>query len=100
MIFNLRFINADGTGRHTVMEGVPHPFAIALFEDWMYWSDWNHMTIERAHKYTGDNHSVLVNVTHRPMDVHIYHPLKQRPGERAFIPWKSSLCAVKNKNGQ
>ena len=62
------------------MEKVPHPFAITIFEDWMYWSDWNHMTIERAHKFSGENHTVLLNVTHRPMDVHIYHPLRQKAG--------------------
>ncbi|KAK7507961.1 hypothetical protein BaRGS_00000926, partial [Batillaria attramentaria] len=37
----IEFIGVDGTGRHTVMEGVPHP----------------------------------------PMDIHIYHPLRQKPGE-------------------
>ena len=71
----------DGSGRHIVMDGVPHPFALTVFEDWMYWSDWNHMTIERARKFTGADHSVLRNMTHRPMDVHVYHPLMQIPGE-------------------
>ncbi|KAK7113108.1 hypothetical protein V1264_012457 [Littorina saxatilis] len=76
----IEYCKLDGTGRHTVLEKVPHPFAITIFEDWMYWSDWNHMSIERAHKFSGANHTTLLNVTHRPMDIHIYHPLRQKPG--------------------
>lgn len=70
----------DGTGRRTALESVPHPFAIAVFEDWMFWTDWNHLSIERANKFTGENHTILLNVTQRPMDIHIYHPLKQKKG--------------------
>ena len=73
-----RYADMDGSNRHIVLEGVPHPFSISLFEDFMYWTDWNHLTVERANKYTGANHTILWNVTHRPMDVHVFHPLKQR----------------------
>ena len=60
---------------------MPHPFAITVFEDYMYWTDWNHLSIEMADKYTGDGHIVLQNLTHRPMDIHVYHPLKQPKGQ-------------------
>ncbi|XP_035827354.1 low-density lipoprotein receptor-related protein 2 [Aplysia californica] len=76
----IEYADLDGSHRHIVLEGVPHPFSISLFEDYMYWTDWNHLSIERANKYTGENHEILWNVTHRPMDVHVFHPLKQKPG--------------------
>ena len=80
-IFCCRYANTDGTNRHIVMQGkVPHPFAITLFEDYMYWTDWNHKSVEKANRFTGANHTVLQHVTHRPMDVHIYHPLQQPKG--------------------
>ncbi|KAL4217440.1 Low-density lipoprotein receptor-related protein 2 [Mactra antiquata] len=75
----IEFSNVDGTNRHVVRRNVPHPFAIAVFEDWIYWTDWNHLTIEKCHKYTGENHTILLNTTHRPMDIHVFHPLKQKP---------------------
>ncbi|ESO82185.1 hypothetical protein LOTGIDRAFT_170222, partial [Lottia gigantea] len=78
----IEYINIDGSGRHTVLQGVPHPFAITVFEDWMYWTDWNHLSIEKANKYTGANHTILRNITHRPMDIHVYHPLRQKVGSR------------------
>ncbi|XP_059178824.1 low-density lipoprotein receptor-related protein 2-like isoform X2 [Physella acuta] len=76
----IEYVGLDGRHRHIVLEGVPHPFAISLFEDYMYWTDWNHLTIERANKFTGENHTIVWNVTHRPMDIHVFHPLKQKPG--------------------
>lgn len=83
-IFHLlptRYADMDGSNRRIVMNGnVPHPFAITLFEDYMYWTDWNHLSIEKANKYTGENHTILQNLTHRPMDIHIFHPLMQKKG--------------------
>ena len=50
------------------------------------------MSIERAHKFSGENHTVLLNVTHRPMDIHVYHPLKQRPGGNQ--KWCLVVCVL------
>ncbi|KAK3083345.1 hypothetical protein FSP39_020255 [Pinctada imbricata] len=78
----IEYANVDGTNRHIVMQGtVPHPFAITVFEDFMYWTDWNHLSVEKANKFTGANHTVMQNLTHRPMDIHMYHPLKQPKGK-------------------
>ena len=53
---------------------------MTMFEDWVFWTDWNHLTVEKANKYTGKQHQVLLNMTHRPMDIHVYHPLRQKKG--------------------
>ena len=54
-----------------------HIFAISVFEDHIYWSDWETKSIERCHKYSGlDNKTVLTTI-HRPMDVQVYHPMRQ-----------------------
>ncbi len=36
-------------------EHLRHPFSITLFEDWMYWTDWDKNTIFRANKFNGSN---------------------------------------------
>jgi low density lipoprotein-related protein 2 len=76
--FDFRTAKLNGSSRRIVKEGVPHPFAITIFEDWMFWTDWNHMSVEKAHKFSGENHTILLNTTHRPMDIHVYHPLRQK----------------------
>ncbi|XP_049539126.1 low-density lipoprotein receptor-related protein 1B [Anopheles darlingi] len=54
-----------------------HVFAIAVWEDRIYWSDLDSKSIEYCHKYRGDQCGTLINTIHRPMDIRIYHPLRQ-----------------------
>ncbi|XP_059387967.1 low-density lipoprotein receptor-related protein 2 [Carassius carassius] len=74
----LDYADMNGQNRHRAITGsMPHAFALTLFEDLVYWTDWNTHTIERANKYTGANRIVMGNNTHRPNDIHIYHPYRQ-----------------------
>ena len=75
----IEYCDFDGKNRHQVLSGqkVPHVFALSVFDDYIYWTDWNLKSLMRAHKYTGANLEVLRNTSHRPYDVHVYHPLKQ-----------------------
>lgn len=54
-----------------------HIFAIAVFEDYIYWSDWETKSIERCHKYSGRDNKTIINTIHRPMDLQVYHPMRQ-----------------------
>lgn len=62
-------------------QDIPHIFAMTLFEEFIYWTDWETKSINRAHKTLGTNKTVLISTLHRPMDVHIYHPSRQPEGE-------------------
>uniref|UniRef100_A0A671UNK4 Low density lipoprotein receptor-related protein 2b n=1 Tax=Sparus aurata TaxID=8175 RepID=A0A671UNK4_SPAAU len=74
----LDFADMDGQNRHRAIAGtLPHVFAVSLFEDWVYWTDWNTHAVEKAHKYTGEERTLMGNNTHRPSDIHIYHPYRQ-----------------------
>lgn len=79
----IAFADLDGKNRHEVISGakVPHVFAISVFDDFMYWTDWNLKALLRANKFTGEDFQFLRNTTHRPYDIHIYHPLRQLPLE-------------------
>ncbi|XP_013773508.1 low-density lipoprotein receptor-related protein 2-like isoform X2 [Limulus polyphemus] len=77
----IEFADLDGKNRHTVIHGktVPHVFSLSIFDDVMYWTDWNMKGLYKALKFTGENIQVLRNTSHRPYDIHIYHPLRQLP---------------------
>ena len=50
--------NYDGTGRRAVLRSVEvlhHPFSISVFEDHVYWTDWDKEAIFRANKFNGSN---------------------------------------------
>ncbi|KAJ8403984.1 hypothetical protein AAFF_G00343340 [Aldrovandia affinis] len=74
----IEFASLDGTNRHTVLgQDIPHIFAMTLFEEYIYWTDWETKSINRAHKTMGTNKTMLISTLHRPMDIHIYHPYRQ-----------------------
>lgn len=69
-----------GCARVVLTQDIPHIFAMTLFEEYIYWTDWETKSINRAHKTQGVNKSVLISTLHRPMDIHIYHPYRQPEG--------------------
>ncbi|XP_063285770.1 low-density lipoprotein receptor-related protein 2 [Pelobates fuscus] len=74
----IEYSDLEGRHRHTVYSGnLPHPYAITVFEDYVYWTDWNTRTVEKGNKYDGSGRTMLVNTTHRPFDIHVYHPYRQ-----------------------
>uniref|UniRef100_A0A4X2LNB8 EGF-like domain-containing protein n=1 Tax=Vombatus ursinus TaxID=29139 RepID=A0A4X2LNB8_VOMUR len=99
----IEFSDLEGQHRHTVFDGtLPHPFALTIFEDTVFWTDWNTRTVEKGNKYNGLGRMVLVNTTHRPFDIHVYHPYRQPIGEQIVIestPVPIYLCLQANEMG-
>ena len=60
--------------------GLPHPFALTLFEDELYWTDWHTKSINKANKFTGNDVEMVRNRLHFPMDIHIFHQQRQPKG--------------------
>lgn len=54
-----------------------HVFAITLFENFVYWSDWETKNIHKCHKYSGQECRNVTSLVYRPMDIKIVHPLLQ-----------------------
>ncbi|KAJ8320243.1 hypothetical protein KUTeg_001830 [Tegillarca granosa] len=70
--------NLDGTERHVILEeDLPHTFALTTFMDYIFWTDWEHLSIQKAHKFSGADRSVVAHLVHRPMDIQVFHPVRQ-----------------------
>jgi low-density lipoprotein receptor-related protein 4 len=70
--------NLDGSDRKKVMSSnLPHPFALTLFEDYMFWTDWHTKSISTANKITGKGYRHVQEGLSFPMDIHSYHPTRQ-----------------------
>ncbi|XP_077997838.1 low-density lipoprotein receptor-related protein 2-like [Glandiceps talaboti] len=75
----IAFADLDGNNRHEVTGfEIAHPFALTLFEDSIYWTDWNNMNLNKANKFNGEDRHVMQTTIHRPMDIHVYHPMRQQ----------------------
>ena len=81
-------INYDGSDRHTIFsdrQWVGHGFSLTVFEDWLYWSDWEseERRIVRFNKNKLGNAGdafVIQKMPDNPMTVQVYHPYRQPTG--------------------
>jgi len=70
----------NGENRYVVLNSYAYlkqPFSITVFEDLVYWSDWDTNSIYKANKFTGQNARSVASGVFAPMDVHIFHELRQ-----------------------
>ena len=75
----IAYCDFDGKNSQTILKPsqVRHVFSMSILDDFIFWSDWNKKAIMRANKFTGEGNMTLYQTTHRPYDVHVFHPLKQ-----------------------
>ncbi|CAH2009921.1 unnamed protein product [Acanthoscelides obtectus] len=75
--------NYNGEDIREVMrnhEMLSHPFAITLFENYVYWTDWRTNSVVRANKWTGGDVKVIHRTLHQPFDIKVMHPSRQPDG--------------------
>lgn len=60
-----------------------HPFAITVFEDFLYWTDWFNNGIHKTSKFIHSKHNSTNAITNialdlkSPMAIHVYHIFRQ-----------------------
>lgn len=55
-------ISSAGLQREIIVDDLPHPFGLTQYRDFIYWTDFNLRSIERADKRTGLNRTVVLQV--------------------------------------
>ena len=75
--------------------GLPHPFALTLFEDELYWTDWYTKSINKANKFSGQPLETVRTRLHFPMDIHTWHPQRQPAGKCVCVCVRAcTLCGA------
>lgn len=60
-------------------EHLKHPFSLTVFEDRLYWTDWDHEGVLTANKFTGNDFKTVMHGVSGPMTVRVYHEMAQPP---------------------
>lgn len=89
----------NGLNRRTIISRATNPsvnlhhiFAIAVWENRVYWTDWETKSIESCDKDSGENCTQLLKTIHRPMDIRVFHPYRQQ--QPATNPCDAAGCST------
>ncbi|KAI6171894.1 Calcium binding EGF domain-containing protein [Aphelenchoides besseyi] len=74
--------SCDYYGQHirTVLhshEHLRHPFSLTVFEERLYWTDWDKEGVLTVNKFRGDDVNILLSGISGPMTVRVYHKQAQ-----------------------
>ena len=76
----------DGSNRHVIIsENLPHTFAMTTFIDYIFWTDWETNSVYRAQKFKGTKRHLVTTMIHRPMDLVVFHSMRQAKRELFFL---------------
>lgn len=54
--------NMDGSERRIILnEFLPHVFGLSVFDNYIFWTDWQRRTVERVNKFTGGERITIVD---------------------------------------
>lgn len=73
-----------------------HPHAITIFEDFVYWTDRYINRVMRAHKWHGENQTVMLFNLPQPMGLVAVHPARQPAGMTRIMNIIRSLSELDN----
>lgn len=70
--------NMQGLQREIIVDDLPHPFALTQYRNFIYWTDFNLRSIERADKRSGLNRTVVLQGQLELMlDILVFHSSRQ-----------------------
>ncbi|XP_047488646.1 low-density lipoprotein receptor-related protein 1-like [Penaeus chinensis] len=70
----------DGSDHREILREhrlLSHPFAISLFENFLYWTDWRTNCVIRANKFNGSDIYDIQRTITQPFDIKVLHPSRQ-----------------------
>lgn len=94
-------IDYDGNDDRRILknaEYLSHPFAITIYENYIYWTDWRISGVLRADKFTGTNITMISHAISQAFDIKIMHPSRQ-PKSDGISKVKQNPCSAELKNG-
>jgi len=90
-------ITFDGQQRSIILDNLPHPYAIAVFKNEIYWDDWSQLSIFRASKHSGSQVAVLASQLTGLMDMKIFYK-GRTTGSNACVSRPCSLLCLPRAN--
>ncbi|XP_061652239.1 low-density lipoprotein receptor-related protein 8-like isoform X2 [Phyllopteryx taeniolatus] len=88
-LHHIASVDLNGAHRRTHMasaERLGHPYALAVFEDRIYWTDRDKASVFMANRLTGQDIHTLAENLNDPHDIVVFHQLRQPQAPRNDMP--------------
>jgi sugar lactone lactonase YvrE len=86
----------DGSEARVIIQSfitLKHPFSLSVFEDRIYWTDWDTEGVHSANRFTGKDVQHVATGLYGPMTVRVYHQHSQpRSANKCYNHKCSHLC--------
>ena len=84
----------DGSKRRTILKSglIKHPFALATFEDYAYFTDWSPGSIRRLSRRDGSSKFIYKDQLTKPMGIQVFHNSKQPIDEETINYCAKAFC--------
>ncbi|XP_071041955.1 low-density lipoprotein receptor-related protein 1B [Parasteatoda tepidariorum] len=72
--------SSDLSGNNRVQvigEDIYEPYGLTQYTDYIYWTDWNNKSIQRANKTNGGNRTTIQIMPDNVLDIQVYHTSRQ-----------------------
>ena len=94
----IEVLDLNGGQRQLVMSSVAniHPYGLAVYQDMLYWTDWNSKSMSRFNLSSG-HQQMIVKGLQKPMDIHVFDPSLRFSGTKviSFDTYASvMICAL------
>ena len=90
-LFYIEKANYDGSNRQRIFRTpmprqcvLGHPFALTLYENKIYWTDWKTRGIHSMNKTSSTKCQMVWSNAYSPMDIHVFEPRRQLPRSGKF----------------
>lgn len=75
-------VSLDGFNRKVIFRRSGyHPFSLDIFQDFVYWSDWEKNAVLRINKTGAGGEEVIVSGLNKPMGLKILHQREEKHGQ-------------------
>ena len=70
----------DGANVKVIIKDLSSPYALTVFEEYVYWTDFTEQRLYKANKFSGNRQENFKETFLAPMDINVFHPLSQKEG--------------------
>uniref|UniRef100_A0A3Q2YPC0 Low density lipoprotein receptor-related protein 8, apolipoprotein e receptor n=1 Tax=Hippocampus comes TaxID=109280 RepID=A0A3Q2YPC0_HIPCM len=103
-LHHIASVDLNGAHRRTHMtsaETLGHPYALAVFEDRIYWTDRDKASVFMANRLTGQDIHTLADNLNDPHDIVVFHQLRQLQGALVtFSVFANCICTCTHSDTQ